>query len=216
MCEECERLRTALAKERDALKATVKQARAVLSAAWKTFTALGMQDVRVLWANGKVCEECSHALCVFYREAQEAALANLGRFLQSEAKLAEAHHDIEAYRGSLGYSVSGNHDGRLTDGSSPVNGIAEALKRQLAEVQATLKAWTARFEHHLDEASKTITQMAEERDALQVTVERAREALQAWQVRLAFVGHPNEPEDWSTPVRLTEIALTALDAGKEI
>ena len=33
------------------------------------FTAHGMADVRALWANGRVCDSCSHALCVFFREA---------------------------------------------------------------------------------------------------------------------------------------------------
>lgn len=52
-----------------------------------------------------------------------------------------------------------------------------------------------------------------ERDALKTTLEQVRVGLQAWQIRLAFVGHPNEPRDWSEPIRLTE--LIALNAGKE-
>jgi len=52
-------------------------------AALEAFTSHGMADVRALWANGKVCEECSHPLCVSHREAQESALANLGRFLRA-------------------------------------------------------------------------------------------------------------------------------------
>ena len=35
-----------------------------------------------------------------------------------------------------------------------------AIRGQVAETQAKLKEWTARFERHLDEATKTITEMA--------------------------------------------------------
>jgi len=46
-----------------------------------------------------------------------------------------AVRDIEAYRGSLGYSVSGDHNGLLSDGTLPTNGIAEALTARVAEVE---------------------------------------------------------------------------------
>ena len=37
-------------------------------------------------------------------------------------------HDIHAYRGALGYPVPGDHNGCLSDGTRPNNGIAEALQ----------------------------------------------------------------------------------------
>ena len=50
-----------------------------------------------------------------------------------------------------------------------------AIRGQVAEAQAKLKEWTARFERHLDEATKTITEMALERDALKATLSDTRE-----------------------------------------
>ena|SRR3990167_760786 len=41
--------------------------RDALKVALGAFTPHGMNDVRALWANGQVCEECSHSLCVYYR-----------------------------------------------------------------------------------------------------------------------------------------------------
>lgn len=49
----------------EALQAKLAEAQAALV----SFTAHGMADVRALWANGRVCDDCSHALCVFFREA---------------------------------------------------------------------------------------------------------------------------------------------------
>ena len=40
-------------------------------AALACFTPHGMEDVRTVWANGRVCEDCSHGLCVSYRGARE-------------------------------------------------------------------------------------------------------------------------------------------------
>jgi hypothetical protein len=41
-------------------------------------------------------------------------------------RIRSLEHDIEAYRGALGYPVRGDHDGRLSDGTTPINGIALA------------------------------------------------------------------------------------------
>ncbi len=38
----------------------------------------------------------------------------------------ELKHDIEAYRGALGYSVPGDHNGQLTNGEVPKCGLCEA------------------------------------------------------------------------------------------
>jgi hypothetical protein len=40
--------------------------------------------------------------------------------------------EIEAYRSALGYSVSSDCTGRLSDGTTPVNGIAVAQQREIA------------------------------------------------------------------------------------
>ena len=56
-------------------------------------------------------------------------------------ELAETQHDAEAYLGALGYAVPGAHDGRLSDGTLPLNGIADALQRELAEARELLLAY---------------------------------------------------------------------------
>ena len=53
--------------------------------------------------------------------------------------LAEQAREIEAYRGALGYPVRGDHNGRLNDGTYPVNGIAEAKDKALARLQPKSK-----------------------------------------------------------------------------
>src|SRR5574343_1924004 len=45
-------------------------------------------------------------------------------------------HDVEAYRACLGYTVSGDHDGRLSNGTLPNNGIAEALNNECRTLSA--------------------------------------------------------------------------------
>jgi len=49
-------------------------------------------------------------------------------------------NDIEAYRGALGYSVRGTHNGRLTDGSVPHNGLADAKDKDIANLRELLTA----------------------------------------------------------------------------
>lgn len=44
-----------------------------------------------------------------------------------ERELAEARHDLLVYRGALGYPVPGDTDDCLSDGTRPVNAIAEAM-----------------------------------------------------------------------------------------
>jgi hypothetical protein len=55
--------------------------------------------------------------------------------------------DVQAYRGALGYSVSGDHSGRLTDGTFPSCGLCasrsegfELLKNELQEAQINNEA----------------------------------------------------------------------------
>jgi hypothetical protein len=66
-------------------------------------------------------------------------MVDLSKYMQDMATLEvieKSAHDIEAYRGALGYSVSGEHDGRLSDGTVPNNGIAEALNNQCRTLSA--------------------------------------------------------------------------------
>ena len=44
-----------------------------------------------------------------------------------ERELAAARHDLLVYRGALGYPVPGGTDDCLSDGTRPVNGLAEAM-----------------------------------------------------------------------------------------
>lgn len=56
------------------------------------------------------------------------------------ARLAAMKHDLDAYRGALGYAVPGDHDGRLSDGSATRCGICEALTARLAEAKREREA----------------------------------------------------------------------------
>jgi len=47
-------------------------------------------------------------------------------------RIAELERDVQAYRGALGYAVPDSFGDRLTDGTIPNNGIAEALHQQAA------------------------------------------------------------------------------------
>lgn len=62
-----------------------------------------------------------------YREMYELAK-------ELETRLQQALHDIEAYRGALGYSVSGDPDGKLSDGTAPVCGLCEAKRLAIEKV----------------------------------------------------------------------------------
>lgn len=46
----------------------------------------------------------------------------------ARAELNTAMHDIEAYRGALGYDVAGCHDGRLSNGTTPRCGLCDAAR----------------------------------------------------------------------------------------
>lgn len=58
---------------------------------------------------------------------------------EARSEVERLKHDNEALRGSLGYAIPGDHDGKMSDGTTPVNGIAVALSRindqQTAEVE---------------------------------------------------------------------------------
>ena len=52
------------------------------------------------------------------------------------AALAAARRDIEAYRGAIGYSAPGDHDGRLSDGTTPICGLCDAKEKLLAAARS--------------------------------------------------------------------------------
>lgn len=54
---------------------------------------------------------------------------------QLEQELNEAKHDIESYRGALGYSIAGTHDGKLTDGTTPQCGMCNSEYRKSIEAE---------------------------------------------------------------------------------
>lgn len=83
---------------------------------------------------------------------------------------------------------------RILDGKDPIVGVVS--RNYLRECEANAPALV-----------KAIGEGA----ALRAKLETAREALEAWKIRLAFVGHPNEPKDWSAPVQFTDKILSATE-----
>ena len=65
----------------------------------------------------------------------ELVVDALGLADQRGGELLRAMRDLEACRGALGYSMPGDFDGRMSDGSFPVNGIGQALEARLLESQ---------------------------------------------------------------------------------
>ena len=79
-------------------------------AALEAFTSHGMADVRALWANGKVCEECSHPLCVSHRGLlidRDVLQATLERAREA----AEAGKDLAGWAAAIKW----NHQERNTE-----------------------------------------------------------------------------------------------------
>ena len=54
---------------------------------------------------------------------------------QLKQELNEAERDIESYRGALGYSIAGTHDGKLTDGTTPQCGMCNSEYRKSIEAE---------------------------------------------------------------------------------
>lgn len=61
------------------------------------------------------------------------------------AEVLALRHDVIAYRAALGYSAPGDHNGRLSDGTVPNNGIAEALQADLAHYRESERGKPARY-----------------------------------------------------------------------
>lgn len=66
------------------------------------------------------------------------------RIAELESELAALRHDIDAYRGALGYSVPGDHDGRLSDGTTPKCGLCEAKSATYDEFVAAGESETVK------------------------------------------------------------------------
>jgi len=62
-------------------------------------------------------------------------------------ELLRVMRDLEACRGALGYSMPGDFDGRLSDGSWPMNGIATALSARLEDARFEQERLRAQVEH---------------------------------------------------------------------
>ena len=56
-----------------------------------------------------------------------------------ENEIEQLQRERDACRGALGYSMPGDFDGRLPDGTFPVNGIAVALNQQLEAAAQSYK-----------------------------------------------------------------------------
>ena len=73
------------------------------------------------------------------RDAAEslAALRDVQRDIQTQLEMErqEFTKTIWALKGALGYSVPGQFGEEMADGTRPINGIAEALERQLRDVR---------------------------------------------------------------------------------
>ena len=91
---------------------------------FRQWRALDESRAPQMWNN------CEYAM----EQAWNAAQGHCGH----EAQIAALSHDIQAYRGALGYSVPGDHDGILSDGRLPINGIAEAQVKQIAALEAAI------------------------------------------------------------------------------
>ena len=89
---------------------------------------------------------------------------------EARTALAVQAHDIEAYRACLGYTVSGDHDGRLCDGTLPNNGIAQALSAQLQEKEAEYERLKAEKKMLVD----TILASGMSAEVLQQSLDSAR------------------------------------------
>lgn len=66
-------------------------------------------------------------------------------------RIAALEIDIQAYRGVLGYPVPGDHNGFLSNGTLPTNGITDALNKRISDLECHAAqcvecgAWTCGF-----------------------------------------------------------------------
>ena len=74
--------------------------------------------------------ECPHCGELQRQLAHERAAG-----LAAQAKVQKLEHDIQAYRAALGYSVPGNHSGKLTDGTTPQCGLCNSEHRKNLEAE---------------------------------------------------------------------------------
>lgn len=62
------------------------------------------------------------------------------------AELDGLRSDVQVYRGALGYAVPGDCSDRLSDGTIPVNGIAESQALEIATLTAKVREFKERAE----------------------------------------------------------------------
>jgi len=84
--------------------------------------------------DGPMCDKCFdgnksddlslHEQMLYVLESGRQKIVDL------QSQLAEARHDIQAYRGALGYSVPADHDGKLADGTTPKCGLCDAAQQE--------------------------------------------------------------------------------------
>lgn len=92
------------------------------------------KDARLIWKiatskyKGKTAEEWCDVAC-------KAASDYCALDEQHKKETAQMAHDIQAYRGGLGYSVPGYHDGRLTNGETPICGLCDAKAMEQKSVE---------------------------------------------------------------------------------
>jgi len=151
--------------------------------------------------------ECDNTMCRYAREELRAV----------QDALAASEHDIEAYRGALGYAVRGDHNELLSDGTRPNNGIAEALHAQLAasEQRDMTSLIREAFPHYTATMEQERERAEDYRDAL-VAIAASRcdearcEGFCNSCVARAALAPPREPESPSAPGSEFRAELTRL------
>lgn len=103
-----------------------------------------------------------HQVCQSQRARllEHALSSDCGKDLLAELEC--LRWDIDAYRAALGYSVPGNHTGKLSDGSMPQCGLCNSAYRK--EQEAELKRKTKALEYYRDNLGPIMSKIA--RDAL--------------------------------------------------
>lgn len=111
-------------------------------------------------------------------EIQDASdwLDLLNQIEAGEKRIAKQQNDIEAYRAALGYSVSGDHNGRLSDDTFPVCGLCDAKQKRIAELEVALRE-IADHPHFTDDAWFPSLDWERHREGHRCAAEIARKAL---------------------------------------
>lgn len=139
-------------------------------------------------------------------------------------------HDMEAYRGALGYSAPGDHDGKLTDGTTPQCGICnsehrrtleaqlEASQGLVARLQDSLAAVerAVEFDAHTEPLSTWVQRIAREHAEARAVLDAAHNACAEMRHQIIAIKDAiehNQPIPWLTMFKRMEHALST-DCGK--